>query len=374
MNYYMQYLKTANVNLVKDMGMIPYKLYENYGYNSTVVTFKNGEYPYLNKEVKGLNIEFVENKFNSYTIDGGLYLLKNSKKIDFLQIFHVTLSSFVYAYIYKHIQKKGKLYLKLDSSHKLVERIDGLNGFAKKILRCFFNKVDYISIEQDQLYFDLLERLPYIKEKFFVLKNGVDFKALQAMKLDYNYDEKKNIILSVARIGTEEKNTMMLMEAFAAIKDIEKTDWELHLVGPIEESFSKEIEDFFTRYKKLQGKVKFLGNIEDRYELYKKYREAKIFSLTSEFESFGIAFIEAAAFGDVIVSTDVGIVRELIKNNNGSVVNIGDTEALTNKLTEYISKESLKEESLNTYKCCLENFNWDKIVKDFYEKINIFNN
>ncbi len=194
------------------------------------------------------------------------------------------------------------------------------------------------------------------------------------MKLDYNYDEKKNIILSVARIGTEEKNTMMLMEAFAAIKDIEKTDWELHLVGPIEEAFSKEIEDFLTRYKKLQGKVKFLGNIEDRYELYKKYREAKIFSLTSEFESFGIAFIEAAAFGDVIVSTDVGIVRELIKNNNGSVVNIGDTEALTNKLTEYISKESLKEESLNTYKCCLENFNWDKIVKDFYEKINILNN
>ncbi len=168
MNYYMQYLKTANVNLVKDMGMIPYKLYENYGCNSTVVTFKNGEYPYLNKEVKGLNIEFVENKFNSYTIDGGLYLLKNSKKIDFLQIFHVTLSSFVYAYIYKHIQKKGKLYLKLDSSHKLVERIDGLNGFAKKILRCFFNKVDYISIEQDQLYFDLLERL--YKRKIFCFK------------------------------------------------------------------------------------------------------------------------------------------------------------------------------------------------------------
>ena len=77
MRYFMQYLKTENVNLVKDMGMIPYKLHELYDYDSTVVTFKNGEYDYLNTEVKGLKMEFVKKIFHSYTLDGGLYLLNN---------------------------------------------------------------------------------------------------------------------------------------------------------------------------------------------------------------------------------------------------------------------------------------------------------
>lgn len=369
MNYYMQYLKTSNVNLVKDMGMIPYKLYKKYNYKSTIVTFENGDYPYLKREVEGLKIEFVKNRFNSSSIDGGLHLLSNGSKIDILQIFHVTMSSLIYSIVYKMKNKHGKIYLKLDSSHKLVERIDGLGNFGLKLLKYFFSKIDYISIEQKVLYEQLLKRLPYIKNKLFILPNGVDFQYLSEVGLNYKYDEKKNIILSVARIGTEEKNTLMLMEAFAKIENIENSNWQLHLVGGIEKDFLKTIDEFFCKYPQLKEKVIFFGNIEDRYELYIKYREAKIFSLTSEFESFGIAFIEAAAFGDVIVSTDVGIAKELIENNNGALVKSGDTEALSKKLEEYINKESLEKESLETYNYCRENFDWDKIVDKLYAKI-----
>lgn len=368
MRYYMQYLKTENVNLIKDMGMIPYKLYKNYGYDSTVVTFNNGEYPYLKSEVKGLKIKFVKKIFHSYTLDGALFLMKHSKEIDVLQIFHVTLSSFVYIHIYKLCNPKGKIYLKLDSSFKLVKRLDVLSSIGHKILKRMLGKVDLISIEEKRLYDPLLERIPYIKDKFIVIPNGVDFESIQNMGLKYDYSKKKNIILNVARIGAEEKNTSMLIEAFANIPNIEKTDWQLYLAGPIEDDYREYIDDLKNKYPKVCNQIVVLGNIENRKELYDLYNSSKIFSLTSDFESFGIAFIEAAAFGDVIVSTDVGIASELVSDNNGELVNCRDTEALTAAFEKYINMD-LREASERTYNICRENFDWENIIEKLHDEI-----
>lgn len=366
MNYCMQYLKTENVNLVKDMGMIPYKLYELYGFNSWVSTFENGKYPYLEKEVKGLKIDFVKRYFNNYTLDGTIHLWKNSKNIDILQIFHVTLSSVVYAYMYKFRNKKGKLYLKLDCSYKLPERINSLNAVGKSILKKFFNKIDLISVEQEKLYDDLIEAAPYLKEKLVNIPNGLDFKYMKTIDVNYDYDKKENIILTVARIGAEEKRIDMLLEAFASIDNVESLGWKLHLVGPIEEGFKKNIEEFYCKHPALKDLVVFKGNIENREELYKEYAKAKIFTLTSEFESFAFVFIEAAALGDVIVSTDVGIARELIDGDNGKVVDINDRDGFKDALIKYMTQSDLKECSEKTRNLCLEKFDWDNIIKKLH--------
>lgn len=369
MNYCMEYLKTANVNLVKDMGMIPYKLYKKYGINSWVATYENGEYPYLDKEVKGLKIDFIKRIFHSYTLDGGIYVFNNAKSIDVLQIFHVTLSSVVYTYMYKLRNKKGKIYLKLDCSYKLPERIKSLNKLSRNFLKRFFGKIDIVSLEQELLYDELLKVAPYLNDKLIKIPNGLDYKYLEDIKLSYDYDAKENIILNVARIGAKEKRTEMLMEAFASVKNIENLPWKLHLIGPIEEDFYDYIEKFYNTYPKLKDKVIFKGNIEDRRELFEEYKKAKIFSLTSEFESFGFSFLEAAALGDVIVSTDVGIARELVSRGNGAVVPIDDKEGLTNSFEHYMNAGNLKEESLITRELSMEKFDWDKIIEQLYNEL-----
>lgn len=368
MRYFMQYLKTENVNLVKDMGMIPYKLHELYGYDSTVVTFKNGEYDYLNSEVKGLKMEFVKKIFHSYTLDGALYLLKNSKRIDVLQIFHITLSSFFYIYVYKKRNPQGKIYLKLDSSFKLPERLDRLSKFGHKLLKGMLDKVDLITIEEKRLYEPILKRLPYIKDKFKIIPNGVDFNSIENMGLKYDYNIKENIILHAARIGAEEKNTPMLLEAFKNIKNIENNDWKLVLAGPIEEEFKSYLDKYFEDNPQIKEKVLLLGNIASRKDLYDLYSRAKIFTLTSDFESFAIALIEAAAFGDVIVSTDVGIASELVDEDNGALVKCGDTAALTKALEEYINSD-LQELSEKTYNKCRQSFDWDSIINQLNKYI-----
>ena len=369
MRYFMQYLKTENVHLVKDMGMIPYLLHKNYGYDSTVVTYKHGEYSYLENEVKGLKIDFVKRIFNSYSLDGAVYLFKHSKDIDMLQMFHVTLSSLVYAYVYKLRNKSGKIYIKLDCSHKLVERITGLNKIQFRLLNNFFNKIDLISVEQQELFPKLKDILNDHRNKIINIPNGIDFEELERNDLKYDFSRKENVILNVARIGTEEKDTPTLLEAFANIEDIENSDWKLKLIGTIEEGFKPYIDEYFKRYPKLVDKVKFLGPIVDRKQLYEEYGKAKIFCLTSQFESFGIVFIEAAAMGDIIVSTDVGIARELINKDNGILVQPGDRKALTKALMQYTSDVNIEKYADETYMLCRDRFNWNNIIRNLNESI-----
>lgn len=362
MRYCVLYLKTKNVNLVKDMGMIPYKLFRLFGYDSSVASYENDDYTYLKEEVAGLKIDFVKKVFNNYTIDGMLYLIKKARKIDVLQIFHTTLSSVVYAYTYKILNPKGKLYIKLDCSHKLPERIDKLNKIKFKMLNNFFDKADLISVEQNKLFIKLKEMLPRQSEKMIRIPNGIDYDYYMENNIYYDYAEKENIILNVARIGAPEKNTEMLLEAFSKIKNIDKLNWKLICVGEIEKGYNKYIETFYEKYPKLKEKVIFKGTINDRNSLFEEYRKAKIFCLTSMFESFGFAFIEAASLGDVIVSTDVGIAKEIVEKAGGAVVTSENIEELTLKLTEFMEKISLKEYADKSSDLCKDDFDWNKII------------
>ncbi|WP_242846035.1 hypothetical protein [Clostridium novyi] len=53
---------TKNVNLVKEMGMIPYKLHKKFGYDAKIACYNLDEYTYLNEEVKGLKTRFYRRK------------------------------------------------------------------------------------------------------------------------------------------------------------------------------------------------------------------------------------------------------------------------------------------------------------------------
>ena len=62
----------------------------------------------------------------------------------------------------------------------------------------------------------------------------------------------------------------------------------------------------------LVNKVIFKGYISNRDEISKYYKKSKIFCLPSRWESYSIALIEAAYFGNYIISTDVGVAKELL--------------------------------------------------------------
>ena len=63
-----------NVHLIKDVGMIPYTLHREYGYDSTIASYKNGVYPYYETEVKGITQVFISKKFNNNVVLNGIDL------------------------------------------------------------------------------------------------------------------------------------------------------------------------------------------------------------------------------------------------------------------------------------------------------------
>ena len=65
LNYVYLFLKTQNIHLIKESGMIPLYFHKNFNFNSTILTYENGEYPFLEKHCPGLILKFIKKgKYN----------------------------------------------------------------------------------------------------------------------------------------------------------------------------------------------------------------------------------------------------------------------------------------------------------------------
>ncbi|GFP76747.1 glycosyltransferase family 4 protein [Clostridium fungisolvens] len=368
MKYCVLFPQAKNVHLIKDVGMIAYKLHKLYSVESYVACYNNDRYDYIDGDLKGLKLDFINKKHNNDIIDGSLYLRKNAKTIDVLQLFHVTARSVVYAMVYKHYNRNGKIFLKLDCTENLLNKIKSLSTAGRKFFNYFFKKVDIIGVEQKKLFNEMQLLLPNFKEKFKYIPNGIDYDLFKSRNI--KFENKENNILHVGRLGAEEKNSEMLVEAFVKLNEINNDlPWNLILVGESTEAFTQYVENCIRKHPSLRDKIKQTGPISNRKELIDIYAKSKIFCLTSHFESFGIVLIEAAALGNIIVSTNVGIANELVAYNGGSLIEDSNIEDLTNKLSYYISNGDIERLSSNNVNLIQENYDWDKVVMNLYNEI-----
>ncbi|QAA32021.1 glycosyltransferase family 4 protein [Clostridium manihotivorum] len=367
MKYCVLFPQAKNVHLIKDVGMIAYKLHKLYSCESYVACYNNDKYDYIDGHLKGLKLDFIDKKRNNDIIDGSIYLKKNAKSIDVLQLFHVTIRSVIYAIMYKHYNKKGKIFLKLDCTEELLNKIKNLNFAGKLLFDYFFKKVDLIGVEQKRLFNEIRSLLPRFENKFIYIPNGIDYDLIHLD--DLTYESKENYILHVGRLGAEEKNSEMIVDAFIKLyKEDNSIPWTLVLAGDSTPEFNGFIKNYTDQYPGLDEKIMLLGQLSDREELFKMYSKSKIFCLTSHFESFGIVLIEAAAAGNIIVSTDVGIAKELTEQG-GSIVSDSDVDDLASKLLSFINDNNSKNLCKHNIDFVKENYDWDKIVMRLYKEI-----
>jgi len=370
------FLRTRNIHLVKETGMIPFYFKKMYNYNSTILTYQNDDsYPYLNKYCKGVELMFIKRG-----IIGVLkYLFLHSRKIQVLILLHGHLYNLLYGIFYKLINKRGYLYLKMDKRIEFKkENLYNYIKFGSNIFSRFFGRiinllflkiVNLISFESNELVNHFCSKHSRLKKKLFYIPNGVNDYYINTNMKDFNFEEKNNIILTVGRIGTKEKSNEVLFEAIGKIKDLK--NWKILLIGPIEKSFEVYIDQFFTQHPHLKEKIFLIGEIKDRKKLYEYYQKSKIFCFTSIVESFGIVLVEAGFFGNFIVSSDLPSARDITDNGKlGRLFSIGDSSELALILERLINNEDiLKNNNKKIKKFIDETFCWSVIIERLYQKI-----
>ncbi len=389
LNYVFIFQYTNNMALTKDIGMIPYYFHRLFNFNSKIVTYKIGEYPNLKKNCNGLKLHFIKRsrrfeivrKFCEKNVLK--YLVANAKKIDILNLTYFTIINIIYGIIYKLLNRNGFLYLKMDVNI-LFKKINFNNWhlhmakrfmfsilflhFIKLPKMIFLKIIDLISFESREIFEFSIKTFPKLKQKLIYMTNGFDDFDIKKVGANSPFSEKENIILSVGRLGTYQKATEILLEALSKIKDLK--NWKVYLVGHIEANFKEFIKKYFIKNPQLKKKIIFTGNIINRDDLYEFYQKSKIFCLTSRYEGFPFVLIEAAYFGNYIVSTKLLSSREITKKGTlGSLFPLNDVNKLAEILQELINNEAiLKENYLKIIEHAENNHSWTKNVHMLYNE------
>jgi len=89
----------------------------------------------------------------------------------------------------------------------------------------------------------------------------------------------------------------------------------------------------------VQDDIKFVGKQEQIEEIL---LVSDLFLLTSEYESFGLAALEAMAAKVPVISTNAGGLPEVnIFGETGFTANVGDVETMTQQAIELLSNKEL---------------------------------
>ena len=372
------FTETENFHLVKDVGQLPYFMYKTEGYDATLISYQNNvEYPLINNEVDGLKLNFIPNKGRFLYFELGVlyYLLNKSKSIAVLNLFHFKKDNILYLLIYKLVNPQGKAYIKLDMDILFFKNYNAFlfsnyalkNFILKALTSWIFKLTDLFSVETDQAKDYLLNIYPELRNKLICIPNGVDNLYLDKKIPIKAFQEKENIILTVGRIGTHQKNTELLLDA---LKITDLKDWKVYILGPIEESFKKYIADFYRESPQLENKIIFTGNITDRKELFDWYNRSKIFCLSSRYEGFPIAFPEALYFGNYLISSPVSSAEHITSKGKYGTVAKADAHEFSNALQNSIEPGFLSSQRYEEIRrFSKDNFTWPGIVKKLADQI-----
>lgn len=137
-------------------------------------------------------------------------------------------------------------------------------------------------------------------------------------------------ILLVGNI-TERKGVLELLEALA---HADLPEWTLSLVGrtDMEPSYAEAVRQRIAQ-KGFGDRVILHGPLEGG-QLAEEYRRADFFAMPSSYEGFGIAYLEAMAYGLPVIASAAGGAVEIVREGeNGFLIEPGDLKGLAHALT-----------------------------------------
>ncbi len=175
--------------------------------------------------------------------------------------------------------------------------------------------------------------------------------------LKKNYPQFEKHILMASRLSPEKNISLAINSMKEILEKYPKAGLIVVGSGVEEERLKKLVEEFG-----LAKNVVFEGWQND---LTSYYKTADLFLLTSNYEGYGMAVVEALSAGCPVVMTDVGCAGDVVQDGkNGLVVPVDDGKALVGAVCKVLSgkahsivenpKLPTKEEYLSSYRASWE--------------------
>lgn len=219
----------------------------------------------------------------------------------------------------KYVRKSYEKYI-FEAYDNCTRLIAVGNGLRRELESYTNNKVDVIHNLVDLSIFDIREDKAYNKFTFFTcayLENG--------------------------------KGMHVLIEAFS--KEFKGKEVQLIIGG--DGSIKKELEELVNSVD-INNQIVFLGSLS-RENVAREMNRCDCFVLASEYETFGVVYIEAAASGKPIIATKNGGAEDIITETNGIIIEMNNVEELSkaliymkNNILNY-NPEDIRKETIEKY-------------------------
>lgn len=135
-----------------------------------------------------------------------------------------------------------------------------------------------------------------------------------------NSSQKKEVLLYAGRVHPE-KGLEILIRAFRQTE----SNWKLQIVGPWQTEQGGGGSAYYETLKSIAGNsnIEFKGPVYDNEKFHQYYKEASIFiypSIAEQGETFGLAPLEAMAWGCVPVVSNLACFQDYIRNEYNGLI------------------------------------------------------
>jgi len=348
----------TNVELMKHVGLCGYMLAKELG-GKPYFFFgsKPSDYPYLTSlpEIEMIYKEEGADLEKAYRE----FLLKNYSDMDVFIMYRILNPTVNYLLNYRKLRPDGKVYCGLDMNLWWMNEI----GFDTDTGRDVAENVDIFATSCRTVR-NAMNRNSKVHFPCRWLPNA--FYNLSGRPVIADAAVKENIILTVSRIGTEQKRNHDMLHAFARIAR-HIPNWSMRLVGPLAPKFQPFIDNFFTEHPHLKERVIITGAIVDKAALYKEYERAKVFCLSSWFEGATNVYAEALVHGCMFVTSSIDAADDIINYGElGVKYNRADVEALSSALLKTCmaaDKQGMQEHIPKALAYANRYFDWNRNAK-----------
>lgn len=203
------------------------------------------------------------------------------------------------------------------------------NKFLQRLLVHIYKNSNHFVCQSSRVA-EFYSEIP--RDKVSIISNPLDISMIPESVQESHF----NNIVAVGRLDSQ-KNFPLLIDSYYDVHDkLAPTTLTIYGEGPMRKEIEKQIKKY-----NLEEKV-FLPGAQKN--VLDKIKDASLFVMSSDYEGFPNALVEAMSVGLPVISTDfaTGVAKELISDDNGIVVPVKDRDALGKAIEKIMNDSNMR--------------------------------